>query len=117
MPFLLICESCQRPDGGASPREDADAVTAVLQSHGLSEAISVRLSDCMGGCEHPVSIGLQGAGLASYVFSGVEPQIDIDDIVATCRQYLDSENGWIEDAHPCGRLRTCLRSRLPALQR
>ncbi|MEQ9488632.1 MAG: DUF1636 domain-containing protein [Alphaproteobacteria bacterium] len=115
MPTLLVCESCQRPDGAPSPRQDADALEAVLQRHGLSEAISVRLSDCMGGCENPVSIGLQGYGMASYVFSGVDPAADSEDIAATCRLFLDSESGWIDDARPCGRLRTCLRARLPAL--
>ena len=70
---------------------------------------------CMGACESPVSLGLQGAGRASYVFAGVQPTQDAADIAATCQTYLDAPAGWIEDARPCGRLRDCLRARLPAL--
>ena len=70
---------------------------------------------CFSGCAEPTALALQGQGRASYVFSGLDVVADADDIAATCKTYLDSPKGWIEDARPCGRLRMCLRARIPAL--
>ena len=66
-------------------------------------------------CAEPIALSLQGAGRATYLFSGVRPAEDMADIEATLRLYLDSPAGWIEDARGCGRLRFCLRGRVPAL--
>lgn len=76
--------------------------------------VLVAASDCLGPCYSPVVLALQGEGRASYVFVGVSLPDDLDDVTATCRTYLQSPGGWIVDARPCGRLRFCLRTRLPA---
>lgn len=110
---LLLCTTC----AGAETRDqDRDAIRAALQRQGLDDRVRLRAIACMGACEAPVSLGLQGAGRASYVFAGLVPQQDAADIAKTCQHYLDSPEGWIEDARPCGRLRLCLRTRLPALK-
>ena len=69
----------------------------------------------MGSCEKPIAVALQGKGMASYVFSGINGTEDIPDLVETCRLYAESHLGWIEDAHRCGRMRHLLRARLPAI--
>lgn len=69
----------------------------------------------MNGCSEPVSLALQGTGRATYFFGGVDPQSDVQDIVATIHAYLAADRGWIEDATSCGRLRFCLKGRVPAL--
>ena len=109
---LLLCSTCT---GTGTHDVNKAAIANALERQGLSGHVQVRDVACMGACEKPVSVGLQGAGRASYVFAGVEPQGDADDIAQTCRTYLDSPEGWIDDARPCGRLRLCLRARLPAL--
>ncbi|MDN3721950.1 DUF1636 family protein [Roseibium salinum] len=81
----------------------------------MTTRFSIETADCMGACEQPISLALQGEGRATYLFAGLSIPDDIEDIVATGRTYLDAENGWIEDARPCGRLRFCLRARVPAL--
>lgn len=106
----MLCSTCDGADA-----TDVAAVGAELENQGLSLQVQVATVACMGACHDPISLGLQGAGRASYVFSGVNPQQDAADIVRTCQTYLDSPAGWIEDARPCGRLRDCLRARLPAL--
>lgn len=80
----------------------------------LPGQVQVALSPCLEQCETPVAMALQSVGGAGYVFSGLDTGADSADIVATCRAYLDSPDGWIEDARPCGRLRFCLAARLPA---
>lgn len=57
---------------------------------------------------------LQAPGGASYVFEGIDLARDRADVLATLRAYLAAPGGWIEDARPCGRLRFCLKVRLPA---
>lgn len=108
---LLLCETCQ----GVNREADRHAISLELDRQGLTDQVRLTMVACMGACENPVSLGLQGAGRASYVFSGVQPARDAADIAATCQTYLDAPSGWIEDARPCGRLRDCLRARLPAL--
>lgn len=109
---LLICSTCT---GARDVAAESAAVANALGELDMTGQVEIGTHACMNGCAHPVSIGLQGDGRASYVFAGVDPVADAADIAATCRVYLDSEHGWIEDARPCGRLRLCLRARLPAL--
>lgn len=99
-----------------SPTQDyqfrADVALAIDDA-GLSETFTVERGPCMGSCETPVTIALQGAGMTSYVFSGLKPAEDIADLIATCQLYADSPNGQIHDARPCGRLRDLLRAQIP----
>ena len=107
---LTLCSTCK---GDRS--EDVAVILQTLKQSNLGQSATVRLTACLGACEDPVSLGLQGQGRASYVFSGINPQEDAADIASTCRTFLQVEKGWIEDARPCGRLRHCLRARVPAL--
>ncbi|MGV6802645.1 MAG: DUF1636 family protein [Ruegeria sp.] len=109
---VLICSSCAGDRDGTAERQ---AVLEALRLAGLDEEVEVAGHACFSGCEEPTVLAVQGRGLASYVFSGVDPVSDAGDIAATCQTILDSPDGWIEDARPCGRLRLCLRSRIPAL--
>lgn len=90
-------------------------VAAAIDAAGLSEAFTVDRGPCMGGCETPITIALQGPDMTSYVFSGVKPAEDMADLIATCQVYADSPNGQIGDARPCGRLRDLLRAQIPPL--
>lgn len=109
---LLICDSCA---GSRNREAERQAVQTALAEAGLQpDQITVADHGCFSGCAAPVSLALQGQGMASYVFAGVDVVADAGDIAATCRTYLNAPKGWIEDARPCGRLRMCLRSRIPA---
>ncbi|WP_171174675.1 DUF1636 family protein [Ruegeria sp. HKCCD8929] len=110
---LLLCASCTGARDRAAERK---AVTDALADVGLDGQVELGDHACFSACAGPVSLALQGQGMASYVFSGLDPVADATDIAATCRTYLDAPAGWIEDARPCGRLRECLRARVPALQ-
>jgi predicted metal-binding protein len=110
-PRLLLCATCD----GANPQADRRAVSDALARAGLAQQVQVAMVDCMGACENPGALGLQGAGLAVYVFAGVRMVDDAADIALTCKAWLAAPQGWIGDARSCGRLRDCLRARLPAL--
>ncbi|WP_156477467.1 DUF1636 family protein [Falsihalocynthiibacter arcticus] len=110
---ILICSTCQ---GERSRKVEGDTLNDALRRAGLADQVNVEFAGCIGSCIAPVSIGLQGDGRASYVFSGIDLLKDADDIAATCRVYLNTRKGWIVDAHVCGRLRECLQTRLPVLR-
>jgi predicted metal-binding protein len=48
------------------------------------------------------------------VFAGVQ-DTDAADVLNFAKLYDESADGWIEDARPLGRLRFCLKTRVPAL--
>jgi len=114
MSRLLLCRTC-RPETGPGAEDTLETLAGALHDAGLDTALSIGTVDCMGACEQPVSLAFQGQDRATFVFSGVRFPDDVSDIVATARTYLEAKDGWIEDARPCGRLRFCLRARIPAL--
>lgn len=91
------------------------AVETALKRIGLADSVQIADHTCFSTCAEPTSVALQSVGGASYVFSGINVVSDAADIAATCQTYLNSPAGWIEDARPCGRLRLCLRARIPAI--
>lgn len=93
---------------------DIDALRAALCGAGLAAQFEVAEVGCFGGCSDPSGIAFQGMGKASYVFSGTKLASDLDDVLAFCEAYLAAKDGWIEDARPLGRLRHCMRARIPA---
>lgn len=112
---LLICATCSVGPDGLSADEFADRIKLALLGARLETVFSVDQVACMGACCDPTPLAIQGAGKATYLFAGLDPKTDAGDIIATCRTYLDAPSGWIEDARTCGRLRHCLRARVPAL--
>ena len=108
---LRLCATCETADF----ERDREIVVRSLREAELHSRVRVVRADCLGGCENPASLSLQSQGRASYVFSGIDCASDGGDIAATCQQYLEADTGWIVDARKCGRLRDCLRARIPAL--
>lgn len=110
---IILCKTCEYASG--SPEEAEIAIAAELAGKGLEAQFEIVQTECMGGCEEPVSLALQGEGKATYLFTGIRFPEDAVDTVRTCGKYLQSDQGWIEDATGCGRLRHCLRARIPAI--
>ena len=98
---FVICSGC----GGA------DVAQSVASA---CPGVSVRQVGCLSVCNDPVTVAVQGAGRATYVFSGIGPQ-DAGDIAAFAAAYSAAPGGWIEDARPLGRLRFRLVTRVPAM--
>lgn len=90
------------------------ALHQAIQNEGLGNTVLIEFGGCLNACSEPIAMGLQGSGRASYVFSGIDLVKDAEDIARTCKKYLELRKGWIVDAQDCGRLRHCLRARLPA---
>ena len=65
-------------------------------------------------CGRPVAVSFRGAGKAAYLFEGVDPVAQVEEIVAFAGLYATAKDGIVEDARPCGDLRLCLDGRIPA---
>jgi len=115
---ILVCSTCVL-DGEVTGTTTSEMFRAqiarAIHDVGLDSQFEVGCVACMGACEEPVAMAIQGHGRGTYLFAGLNPETDITDIISTCRTYLDVPKGWIEDARPCGRLRDLLRSRVPAM--
>ncbi len=99
---VTICETC------AGPGE------ALATAIGELVGWEVTMHPCLSACDEPVAIAVQGDGAATYVFSGLT-DADANDVRAFARLYENAQAGWVEDARPAGRLRFCLKTRVPAL--
>lgn len=117
---ILVCTTCNGQSASsiddASGSSFGNLIDQAVKEANLSEEFSVGYIDCMGACTEPVSVAIQGTEKATYLFSGLDPHTDVGDIVETCRTYLASADGWITDARACGRLRHCLKARVPAFK-
>ncbi|MBV1897358.1 MAG: DUF1636 domain-containing protein [Rhodobacteraceae bacterium] len=110
---VLVCNTCVRAPGAGPLADDIELLRNALNAAGLGTQFEVAEVGCFGGCSDPSGIGFQGQGRASYVFSGTDITNDLNDVLAFCDAYLAAKDGWIEDARPLGRLRHCLRARIP----
>lgn len=105
--ILRCCATCEGPGWAA--------LRAALEEASFDVPVEFATQACMNACSRPSSLALQGVGRATYFFDDVKPEEDVEDILATIRTYIGAPAGWIEDARPCGRLRFCLKGRVPAL--
>ncbi len=76
--------------------------------------VKVRDARCMLTCGSPVAVSLTCPGKMSYLFADVQAEHDLDNLLALVRLYVANPGGIINDARPIGRLRHCLKGRLPA---
>lgn len=113
---LTICATCCAPDTAPKGQAFAAELQAAFAASPDSDIRDVEIStvDCMSVCAEPLALSFRAPGKWAYLFSGVDVAKDAADVLAFARLYLDSGDGEITDARPCGRLRFCLRGRIPA---
>ena len=99
---VTICETCVG---------SGTALAAALRD---LDGWDVVMHPCFSVCDEPVAMAVQGEGSATYVFAGLTDG-DADDVRAFVALYDAAPAGWIADARSAGRLRFCLKSRVPAL--
>ncbi len=98
---ITVCATCREGAG------------AKLADHLAAAGIEVRLVECLNACGAPLALAVTGEGKATYLFAGVDPATQAEEVVAFAGLYRDAPRGEIADARPAGRLRFCLRGRIP----
>lgn len=69
----------------------------------------------MAGCDHPVAVGFQAPGKASYLFGRIETQADERALTDFAAQYQASATGWTSATDRPAALYEKTLARLPAL--
>ena len=103
-PRIIICETCAGDDGLCHGSEIAKALRGRVE-------VAIETVACLNVCDEPIAVALRDETKDAYVFAGVLPS-DTDDLAALCDLYTKAEPT-IEDARPAGRLRFCLKGRIP----
>jgi len=98
---IVICGSCREGD--------AALIAALVVPVGFT----LRRVECMSLCGEPTAVAFRAPGKATYLFAGLHAG-DCDDIHGFAALYSAAPGGWIEDARAAGRLRLCLKGRVPA---
>ena len=101
---ITVCAGC---------REGAGAALSERLREGLP-GVEVRLAECLNACGAPLALAVTGEGKAAYLFAGVEPETQAEDVLAFMGLYAAAPEGEVVDARAAGRLRLCLRGRIPA---
>lgn len=79
-----------------------------------SGGVEVRLVECLNACGRPLALAVTGEGKATYLFGGVDPVAQADEVAAFAALYREAPAGEIADARACGDLRFRLMARIPA---
>lgn len=114
---ITVCTSCRRK--GTETRPGFELIerlrNALLGADDtMPETFDVSGVACMAGCDRPCTIAYHGTSKASYLFGDIDPEADIDDLVAFAKQYAYLGDGWCSSVDRPGKLRKSTLARIPA---
>ncbi|PSL17815.1 DUF1636 family protein [Shimia abyssi] len=108
--IIFVCDTCcangEKPGG--------EGFAAALRE-AAPDDVEVRSVSCLNMCDEPLALALRASDKVAYLFAGVNPETDVADALELIRLYRTAPGGVIEDARSVGRLRFCLKGRIPAL--
>lgn len=114
---ITICTSCRHK--GTECRPGFELIERLRQAIALAgDTIPVKFEisgvACMAGCDHPCTVAHHGTKKVTYLCGGIDPQTDIDDLVAFAKQYAYLHDGWCSSLDRPGKLRKATVARVPA---
>lgn len=90
---LHVCITCraerQVAEGEPCPGARLHAALAAAAPEGVSVTPVACLSACSRGC----AAALSGPGRWTYVYGGIAPESDVEDLIAGARLYAGTEDG------------------------
>lgn len=114
---ITICTSCKHTGTACRPGYEliVRLQKAMAAAGGaVSEKFQVSGVACMAGCDRPCTVAYHGTRKATYLFGDIDPETDIEDLVAFAKQYGDLNDGWCTSADRPGKLRNSTLARVPA---
>ncbi len=114
---ITICTSCRHK--GTECRPGYELIEKLRRSiatagDAIPEAFEISGVACMSGCDRPCTVAYHGTRKATYLFGDIDPEADIDDLVALARHYAQLEDGWCSSVDRPGKLRSSTLARVPA---
>ncbi len=101
---ITVCATCRERAG--------EALAALLRER--LPRVKVRLAECLSACGAPLALAVGAEGKATYLFAAVDPDEQAEEVVTFMGLFASAPEGEVADARACGRLRFCLRGRVPA---
>jgi predicted metal-binding protein len=112
---ILVCQTCRHKDRACLPGlELMDKLRAALATAALDADFEVSGTACMAGCDHPCTVAWRATAKATYLFGDIDPDQDIDDLVAFAHLYQRLEDGWCRAEDRPGKLAEHVLARIPA---
>ncbi|MBY5932177.1 DUF1636 domain-containing protein [Tateyamaria omphalii] len=114
---ITICTSCKHKGTQCRPGyELIERLRAAIADAGdaVTEDFEISGVACMAGCDRPCTVAYHGTRKATYLFGDIDPDTDVDDLLAFARQYAELEDGWCSSVDRPGKLRQTTLARVPA---
>ncbi|MEO0945821.1 MAG: DUF1636 domain-containing protein [Pseudomonadota bacterium] len=112
---ITICTSCRHK--GTECRPGYTLIERLRQAIGqpaVPEDFEVSGVACMEGCDRPCAVAYHGTKKAAYLFGDIDPNTDIDDLVAFAKQHAFLHDGWCSSVDRPGKLKMTPLARVPA---
>ncbi|MEM8871848.1 MAG: DUF1636 domain-containing protein [Pseudomonadota bacterium] len=114
---ITICTSCRHK--GIECRPGYKLIERLRQSlaeagDAIPDAFEISGVACMAGCDRPCTVAYHSTKKATYLFGDIDPETDIEDLVAFAKQYACLHDGWCASAGRPGKLRKTTLARVPA---
>lgn len=114
---ITVCTSCVHKGKHCRPGYDLIAkLRHAIDAAGPAVTAKFEISGvaCMAGCDRPCTVAYYGTGKATYLFGDVDPDVNIDDLVAFAAQYAEPGDGWCSSTQRPASLRASTLARIPA---
>ncbi|GAA0772750.1 DUF1636 domain-containing protein [Roseibium denhamense] len=114
---IFVCTSCRHK--GSTCRPGFELIKKLQEalhvaSNIVGEDFEVSGIACMAGCSRPCTVAYKATDKAAYLFGDIDPDTDVDDLVAFAHQYKDLDDGWCSSLDRPGKLRKTTLARIPA---
>lgn len=114
---ITVCTSCKHKGDTCRPgyaliEKLRKAITAAGDA--IPEDFEISGTACMAGCDRPCTVAYFGSRKATYLFGDIDPEQDVDDLVAFARQYAYLQDGWCSSVDRPGKLRSSTLARVPS---
>jgi predicted metal-binding protein len=116
--IITICTSCRQHEQDCCLGHDLiRRLRAALDTSVdvTGNAFAVEGFACLAACNRPCTVAYRATAKTVWLFGDVDPDADIDDLVAFAGQYAASEEGWFKSADRLGKLRRTALARVPSL--
>ncbi|RWR14419.1 DUF1636 domain-containing protein [Paenirhodobacter populi] len=86
---LVVCTTCRAPGADPAAPRDGARLSAALAERGIAH----RAQECLSACARGCAVVLRGPGRWTYVQGGLDPDRDLDDLIAMIRAYDAAPDG------------------------
>lgn len=115
---IFACTSCRHNGSTCRPGYALiKALQAAIDAAGDSLADDFEISGvaCMTNCDRSCAIGYQAGKKAAYLFGDIDPDQDIDELVAFAKLYRADDDGWFGGKLYPDKMRRHTLARVPAM--